>query len=158
MTMKKMLFALGAMAAFAFPATAQAQMVKAQDPKSLVSALQSAGYKAELTTDTGGDPMIRSSSGGTSFALFFYGCTENTDCATVQFYAGFSEPSNASLRSMNDWNRDNRFGRAYIADDGSARVEMDLDLDDGGISRELFVDNLEFWEIVMSKFEEYVGE
>lgn len=156
--MKKMLFALGAVAALALPATAQAQMVKAQDPKSLVSALQSAGYKAELTTDTSGDPMIRSASGGTAFTLFFYGCTDNEECATIQFYAGFSEPSNASLRAMNDWNRDNRFGRAYLADDGSARVEMDVDLDDGGVSRELFVDNLEFWEIVMSKFEDYVGE
>lgn len=155
--MKKMLFALGAIATFALSTTANAA-VRAQDPKSVVAALQSAGYKAELTTDSGGDPMIKSSSGGTSFAIFFFGCTDNKDCRTVQFYAGFTDPSNGSLRAMNDWNRDNRFGRAYISDDGSARVEMDVDLDDGGVPEMLFVDNVEFWEIVMSKFEEYVSK
>lgn len=156
--MKKMLFTLGAIATFAISATAQAQMVRPQDPKSLVSALQDAGYKAELTADSSGDPMIKSAAGGSNFTIFFYGCTDNKDCRTVQFYSGYSEPDNASLRAMNDWNRDNRFGRAYMADDGSARVEMDVDMDDGGISKLLFVDNLEFWEIIMSKFEDYIFE
>lgn len=156
--MKKMLFALGAVATFAISATASAQMVRPQDPKTLVGAMQDAGYKAELTADSAGDPMIRSSSGGSNFTIFFYGCTDNKDCRTVQFYAGWSDPDNASLRAMNDWNRDNRFGRAYLADDGSARVEMDVDMDDGGISRLLFQDNIEFWEIIMTKFEEYIYE
>ena len=34
---------------------------------------------------------------------------------------------------------------------------MDVDLDDGGLSRELFIDNLEFWVLVMSRFEDYIG-
>lgn len=156
--MKKLLFTLGAVATFAISATAQAQMVRAQDPRTLVSALQDAGYKAELTTDSGGDPMIKSSTGGDNFSIFFYGCTDNKDCRTIQFYAGWSDPDNVSLRSMNDWNRDNRFGRAYMADDGSARVEMDVDIDDGGISKLLFQDNIEFWEIIMTKFKDYIYE
>lgn len=156
--MKKMLFTLGAIATFAISATASAQMVRPQEPKTLVSALQDAGYKAELTSDSSGDPMIKSSTGGSNFTIFFYGCTDNKDCRTVQFYSGYNDPDNASLREMNDWNRDNRFGRAYTADDGSARVEMDVDMDDGGISKLLFIDNLEFWEIIMSKFEDYIYE
>ncbi len=57
---------------------------------------------------------------------------------------------------MNTWNTENRFGRAYVTDEGGARVEMDVDLDDGGISALLFQDNLEFWVLTMSKFEEYI--
>jgi hypothetical protein len=158
MVMNKLLVAIGAMATFAVPSIAQAQMVRPQAPATLVSALQDGGYKAELTKDDSGDPMIKSSSGGTSFSIFFYGCTDNKECSTVQFYAGFSDPNNASLRAMNDWNRDNRFGRAYLGDDGSARIEMDVDMDDGGISKLLFADNVEFWEVVMSKFEDYVNK
>lgn len=156
--MKKLMFVLAGAASLMVSVTAQAQMVRAQDPASVVRALQDAGYKADLSADSSGDPMIKSSSGGSNFSIFFYGCTDNEDCRTVQFYAGWSDPENASLRAMNDWNRDNRFGRAYVSDDGSARIEMDVDLDDGGMSRLLFQDNVEFWEVIMAKFKDYISE
>lgn len=147
---------LAGLAALALSGTAHAQMVRPQSPASVVKAMQDAGYRAELTKDDTGDPMIRSTSEGTTFAIFFYGCTENTDCRTLQFYAGYSDPTNASLADMNKWNTENRFGRAYVTDEGGARVEMDVDLDDGGISALLFQDNLEFWVLTMSKFEEFI--
>jgi hypothetical protein len=34
---------------------------------------------------------------------------------------------------------------------------MDVDLDDGGLSPDLFVDNLEFWTSVLPKFEKHIG-
>lgn len=135
---------------------AQAQMVTAQNPQSIVAALQGAGYKAELTKDKTGDPLIHSSSGGSNFAIFFYGCTRNTQCATIQFFAGYAE-AKATLSQMNDWNAKKRFGRAYVADTGAARVEMDVDLDDGGMSTKLFEDNLEFWVATMGAFEKHIG-
>lgn len=146
-------------AAFALVAvtgTAHAQMVTAQNPQSLVGALQSAGYKAELTKDPTGDPLIKSSSGGSNFAIFFFGCTKNVDCRTIQFFAGYGEKK-PTVAAMNDWNSKKRFGRAYVSDSGSARVEMDVDLDDGGVSRLLFVDNLEFWVLLMGEFEKHIG-
>jgi Putative bacterial sensory transduction regulator len=143
-------------ATFAFAGTAQAQMVTAKNPQSIVSALQNAGYKAELTKDGTGDPMIKSSSGGSSFAIFFFGCTKNVDCATIQLFAGYSDKK-VTLSQMNDWNSKKRFGRAYLADSGAARIEMDIDLDDGGLSAKLFEDNVEFWVVTMSAFEKHIG-
>ncbi len=143
-------------ASFLFAGTAHAQMVSAQNPQTIVSALQSAGYRAELDKDTTGDPMIRSSSGGSAFYVFFYRCTRNTDCRTVQFYAGFAD-ARPSLSQMNEWNSKNYFGRAYIRDNGSARLEMDIDLDDGGVSRAVFGNNLEFWVVLMGRFKSFVG-
>ncbi len=143
-------------AIFAFAGTAQAQMVTAKNPQSVVSALQNAGYKAELTKDGTGDPMIKSSSGGSSFAIFFFGCTKNVDCATIQLFAGYSDKK-VTLSQMNDWNSKKRFGRAYLADSGAARIEMDIDLDDGGLSTKLFEDNVEFWVVTMSAFEKHIG-
>jgi Putative bacterial sensory transduction regulator len=152
---RDLLFATAA--ATAFGASAQAQMVSAKDPQSVVSALQNAGYKAELSKDGTGDPLIRSSSGGRSFAIFFFGCTKNVDCATIQFFAGYTDRK-VTLNQMNDWNSKKRFGRAYVSDSGTARVEMDVDLDDGGISAKLFEDNVEFWVVTMSGFEKHIGD
>lgn len=143
-------------ALFSFSGTAQAQMVRAQDPSSVVRALQGAGYKAEMTKDEGGDPLIRSTSSGSNFAIFFFGCTKNVDCRTIQFFAGYDRDKSPSLSQMNDWNSRKRFGRAYVSDKGAARIEMDVDLDDGGISTKLFEDNLEFWVLLMAQFEKHI--
>jgi Putative bacterial sensory transduction regulator len=135
---------------------AQAQMVRGQDLQSVVSALQGAGYKAEVAKDDSGDPMIRSTSSGSNFAIFFFGCTKNADCRRVQFFAGYPRDKSPSLSQMNDWNSRKPFARAYISDKGAARLEMDLDLDDGGMSRPLFEDNLEFWTLLMAEFEKFI--
>lgn len=152
--MKKI--AIAAAALFAFSGTAHAQMVRAQDPASVVRALQGAGYKAEMTKDDTGDPLIRSTSSGSNFAIFFFGCTKNVDCRTIQFFAGYDRDKSPSLSQMNDWNSKKRFGRAYLSDKGAARIEMDVDLDDGGISTKLFEDNLEFWVLLMAQFEKHI--
>ncbi|UVO53160.1 YbjN domain-containing protein [Sphingomonas sp. SUN039] len=147
---------LAALGALVLGAAAQAEAISATSPQSIVSAMQNAGYKATLTKDNSGDPMINSSSGGSNFSVFFFGCTKNTDCRTVQFYAGYSDRK-PSLSQMNDWNSKKRFSRAYISDSGNARIEMDLDLDDGGMSTKLFEDNLEFWVAVMGAFEKHIA-
>jgi Putative bacterial sensory transduction regulator len=147
---------LVAMGALAFGGAAQAEAVSATNPQSIVNAMQSAGYKATLGKDNTGDPMIDSSSGGSKFTLFFFGCTKNVDCRTVQFFAGYTDRK-PTLSMMNDWNAKKRFARGYIADSGAARIEMDLDLDDGGMSTKLFEDNLEFWVTVMAAFEKHIA-
>jgi Putative bacterial sensory transduction regulator len=140
-------------AALGFGGAAQAQMVVSQNPQSVAAAMQAAGYRAELSADDSGDPMIRSTSSGTNFAVFFYGCTKNTACSTVAFAAAYGNPAKGNLAAINAWNSKARFGRGYLSDTGQARLEMDVDLDDGGISRLLFTDNLEFWVAVMASFE-----
>lgn len=148
---------LSALAAtFLFAGSAQAQMVRAQDPESIARTLQAMGYKAEMTKDDSGDPLIKSSSGGSNFAIFFFGCTKNVDCRTVQFFAGYTDRK-PTLARINEWNMNKRFGRAYISSSGSARVEMDVDLDDGGVSGKLFEDNVEFWVLLMGQFEKHIA-
>ncbi|MDB5673507.1 MAG: YbjN protein, partial [Sphingomonas bacterium] len=36
-------------------------------------------------------------------------------------------------------------------------LEMDVDLDDGGVSPALFIDNIEFWTSILGKFEGQIG-
>lgn len=138
---------------------ALAQQVTAKDPQSVSRALLAAGYQAEVKTDVEGDPMIVSASSGTKFGVFFYNCTNHLNCATVQFHAAFDMPPGKapSLERINSWNRSQRFGRAYLDKEGDPAIEMDLDLDDGGMSQALFVDNLEFWVSVLARFEKEIG-
>lgn len=152
----QLLFA--ATAAFA-AAPALAQQVTATDPQTVVQALSASGYQAQLTKDNSGDPMIRSSSSGSGFLIYFYNCTSGAACATVQFHASYDTTTESapSLETINKWNREQRFGRAYLDAQGDPAIEMDVDLDDGGMSQELFIDNLEFWVVVMARFEETIG-
>ena len=156
MTMKIRMMALAAFAA-AWAVPASAQTVRAQDPQSLVKALQGAGYQATLGTDKVGDPMITSGVSGTTFQIFFYNCTDHKDCATVQFHSGYDLNNPVSLERLNEWNRGQRFGRAYLDKDNDPILEMDVDLDDGGLSRLLFIDNIEYWASVLEKFEKHIG-
>ena len=148
-----------AMAAFAaaWALPAQAQMVRGQDPATLVRALQQAGYAAQLGTDKVGDPMITSGVSGTSFQIFFYNCTDHKACATVTFHSGYDLASSPGMDSINEWNRTKRFGRAYLDKENDPILEMDVDLDDGGLSPALFIDNIEFWASVLADFERHVG-
>jgi hypothetical protein len=141
--------------AWAFPA--QAQMVRAQDPDSLIRALQQGGYAAKLGTDKVGDPMITSGVSGTNFQIFFYNCTDHKACATVQFHSGYDLATPVSLERVNEWNQSQRFGRAYLDKEDDPILEMDVDLDDGGVAPLLFIDNIEFWASVLGNFEKHIG-
>jgi hypothetical protein len=154
--MKSKWLAIAAFAgAWALPA--QAQMVRAQDPATLVSALQKGGYAAKLGIDKVGDPMITSGVNGTTFQIFFYNCTANKNCATVSFHSGYDLKTSPGLERMNEWNRGQRFGRAYLDKEDDPILEMDVDLDDGGLSPALFIDNIEFWASILGNFEKHIG-
>ena len=145
-----------ALAASLVAVPARADEVRSDDPASLARVLQDMGYRAEVTRDSSGDPMIKSTTSGTDFAILFYGCKSNRNCTSVQFFAGFKDPDNGSLAAMNKWNADNRFGRAYQADSGSARIEYDLDLDVGGRSAALFRDNPEVFSSLVDRYRKSV--
>lgn len=147
------LLILAAAAALAAPAP---NMVRAQDPASLVSALQNAGYKAKLKADKLGEPMIESSVSGRNFVIYFYNCTDRKDCRTVQFDSGYNTTTPPSLEQINEWNRANRFGRAFLDKENDPILRMDIDLDDGGVSPDLFIDNVEFWAVVVNSFEKHI--
>jgi hypothetical protein len=134
-----------------------AGMVRAQDPTSIVRALQSGGYSAKLGVDKVGDPMVTSAVGGTTFQIFFYNCTNHKECATVQFHSGYDFNKPLPLETVNEWNRSQRFGRAYLDKENDPILEMDVDLDDGGLSPLLFIDNIEFWSTILGKFEQHIG-
>lgn len=129
------------------------------DVDQVAAALQRGGYTVEIK-ETKDGRFIRSTRGKENyeFSVFFYGCDANTtrNCKSVQLYAGFSPKTKPTLEALNAYASDNRWGRIYRDDDGDPVVEMDIDLEKGGMSEALFLDNLEYFEAVMDRFGEYV--
>jgi hypothetical protein len=149
--------AAGLAAALLFTAVpAQAQSVKASDPETVAAFLRSQGLTAKVTSADDGDPLIESSLGeNQKFSVYFYNCTDNVDCSTMQFYAGYTG-SDADVELLNTWNRTKRFGRAYIDSVGDPVMEMDIDLYGHGMSRELFSNNFDFWRALMGEFSDFI--
>lgn len=140
--------------AVATPAVADAQTVVA-DAASVADALRLTGYRADVSKSDDGDPLVRSGASGVNFAIVYYGCTKGAKCTTVQFYAGFSTKT-VTLAKINEWNTGHRFGRAYIDKEGDPCLEMDVDLDAGGMTRALFLDHVGVWDALLGSFATFV--
>lgn len=137
--MKKLGLGLAVLLGGALPAFAQ--NVIAENPAEMADVLRNFGYRAELTTDNGGDPKISSSSGGANFSIFFYGCTNSQNCDAISFSAAFDLDPGSNNDLMNQWNQKKRYTKAYLDDEQDPVIDMDIFLGDGGVS----IDNFRFW-------------
>lgn len=131
----------------------------ASDPGTFVAFLESHGRAPELTTDQIGDPMIIFQDNGADEYLLFYDCTDNADCLAVQFYAGYQMDSAVELDVLNAWNGGltRRFTRAFLGDDKTVSLEMDIATSRDGISERDFNDLLGLWLIRKGEFEGQIG-
>jgi hypothetical protein len=149
---------LGAVAgsmAFAAPVSAKNGVA---DVTHIADVMQRNGYSVEVKTDKDGSPLRSSRGKDTySFSIFFDGCAEGTmnDCKSVQFFSAFNPKTKPTLAALNEYARDNRWGRIYQDKEGDPVIEMDVDLEKGGMSEALFLDNLEYFEAVVGNFGEF---
>ena len=133
------------------------QIVDATDPSELVNIIQALGYRARLEVDGEGDPMIRSSVGGTQFAVVFYGCSEQHDgCQILLFKAGYELNEKVGMDVINNWNATRLFGRAYLDEVNDPWIELVLNVH-GGVTRQQFENTFEWWETSVGEFEDQIG-
>ncbi len=145
-----------AAACVASPAVAASNVVA--EIGQVADVMKRGGYSVEVKKEDGTD-YIRAKRGkdNYTFSVFFNGCAEGTmrDCKSVQFYSGFTPKSKPGLEAMNAYARDNRWGRVYLDKDGDPVIEMDVDLEKGGMPEVLFLDNIEYFEAVLDRFGEF---
>lgn len=139
------------------PVAVAGALVDAGDPEKLVSIIRSLGYRAELETDNVGDPLIRSSVGGTRFAIIFYGCDEAThdNCKLLLYKVGYDLTDGIDLEVVNQWNATELVGRAYRDDVNDPWLEMSWNLS-GGVSALNFESTFEWWEASVGRFERHI--
>lgn len=121
-----------------------------------VAWLQGAGYKAEILTrkDTSKSRYIGSASGGVNFYIDLYDC-KTTRCASLQFYSAFDKDKPLTAAKLNEWNKDNRYSRGYIDDEGDPYVEYDANLSPGG-TYEALEDDLQVWANSLDSFTTFI--
>lgn len=153
---KGMLFASIALAVSLVVGSATAletDLVDATDPDEIVNIARGYG-SATLGMDNVGDPQVTGRIDGNAYTIFFYGCTEGRDCTNLQFSSGWIS-DRVDMAMINDWNRSNRFARAYLDDEDDPIIEMDLNME-FGISRRNFDDTFGVWSALLSSFARYI--
>lgn len=154
--MKRVICGLAACAALFPAASAGAQNVTA-DAQRIAAVLQEAGYRAEIDGEA---PFryVMSGSSGLDFTIQLFGCNDaGDDCKTAMFVAWFEDSTPPSFEDLNHYNARRRWGRAFIDHEGDPTIEMDLDLEDGGVSPELFIDNVEYWDLALREFDLFLA-
>ena len=151
--MRELMIGLALMATA--PATSTADIgtiLDATDPETVLEIVRSHG-EAVLKKDGMGDPLIEGRVVDKDYRLVFYDCSEGRDCKSIMFSAVWDVPDLAETR-MADWNREQRFGKAYLDEDGRATVEMNVNLN-GGVTRANLDDTIGWWELILTKFPDY---
>lgn len=144
-----------AIASLAMATPAAAENVTA-DLDLIAKVLQEEGMQAKIEGDEG-NKYILSGLSGYTFQILPYGCNDaGADCKWVQFRAAFTPEKKPSLKDINQFAAENFFGRFYIDHEEDPVIEMDIDLEVGGMSRELFVDNIAYWDSIMVKYADFV--
>jgi len=146
---------LGGAVVLASAVSAQAQTVV--DGNAVDEILNVArGYgAATLEAQSSGDPQISGKIEGVTYQVFFMNCTENKDCEDLNFYAGFLD-NKQTLEVINAWNRDKRFGKAYLDADLDAVIEFDLNLEHG-VTRENLDAAFALWGLILDQYTTYIG-
>jgi hypothetical protein len=129
-------------------------LVDGSDPQLVLSAAGQFGT-AELRRDGLDDPLIRGQIDGKDYMVYFYGCERGADCTNLLFVARW-QSDHFNDKSMGDWNRKKRFGKAYLDDDGNPSVELSVNLRHG-VSRGNLVDTFDWWRLIMVEFADFFG-
>ncbi|MEQ8558990.1 MAG: YbjN domain-containing protein [Henriciella sp.] len=132
------------------------KLVDARDPEAIARILREQGYEAAIEKQENGAVEIQSKSGHANFWLYFHACTPHfTECEIITFSSGFDFETAQLPDIIGNWNA-TRFSKAYLDADGDPFVEFSVNMKDG-VTRENFVDTLDWFTMEMSAFIERIG-
>jgi hypothetical protein len=114
------------------------------------------GFQATLTTDSRGDPMIRSAAEGVNFLILFYGCRNNANCRSIQYVVSFRMNTPPSMADINRFNQTKSLGEASLSSEGQPRLSHFVALH-GGVSEANFLYVFGLWRDVLREFITHIG-
>ena len=166
----------------ALPSSAPVRAVTPQDMLILLDSLDIEARLVALPRNAGGraHPLgVAANTDGLYWDVVFYGCSGQgaalsaadvedgeslpeidlravSGCRDFALSAGFDLEFPVSVQTINRFNREHRFARAVLAEDGSPMIEMDVSLD-GGVSRDALEAEIAAWRALLLKFSRYIG-
>lgn len=112
------------------------------------------GYgAANIVIEDNGDPTIVGRLDGVRYVILFYGCSNGANCRDIQFRARWETDGPIRLELLNAWNRDWRFGKTYVDNEGLLVLEFDVNLY-GGVSQINLDDTLDWWRLTLATLTE----
>ncbi len=132
--------------------------VCASKPDTIVAALMDAGYRAKLGTDKDGDPTIASAANGYNYDIYFYGCEAHAKCDSIEFTVGFDPDPRYTNDLVNLWNRDKRFGYAYVNEKGEFWMRYDVTTAAGGLPAKNFADVIDWYQDRLGALRKFFDE
>lgn len=120
--------------------------------------IASKGGEVSPVQRNGAETYFTVKDGPMTWAIFFYGCEADV-CGDLQFGTVFSNPA-VTIDKVNDWNRDQRFLKAFYLPgengaDASAAVQYDLLIQPGGV--EQLNDPASVWVGLLQQFAAHIG-
>jgi hypothetical protein len=141
------------MALLFVPAAYADNIISAENPDAILNIAKGYG-SATLEKDSSNDPFITGRIDGTRYGIFFYGCSDGKECDDILFAAAWGGVK-VSMDDINAWNRDKKFGKAFLDKDGDPRLEMPVNLDYGVTQRNLD-DTFYWWAKALAVFKKDV--
>jgi len=155
--MKKVLTALGAVAALFWVGGAAAQSLGAVTADQLESVLGAADLNPNMMADSQtGAPVAAGRAGDFGFYVRALSCSgAPASCETLVFFANFKlgrSVTEGDYRIVNSFNDSQVFGRAYVLE-GTDEVGVDYVIElGGGVSEAHLSQNISRWADVISAF------
>jgi putative sensory transduction regulator len=112
----------------------------------IVHEIKTLGYAATVDQDDSGDPRVNTAVDGHKWQIYFYDCGQGAladrHCQSFQFFADNSMPKPVPAQTINRWNKEYRYAKAYLqqgnnpgcpaARSCAARIEIDVLMDETG--------------------------
>ncbi|KQN03746.1 YbjN domain-containing protein [Sphingomonas sp. Leaf25] len=128
-----------------------------RQPGNVVSALQAAGYKAQLKLNKAGEPFIESATNGDPFTIDFYECDGLKDCKSMQFSSWYKKEPIFTPAVANEWNAKRRFLKVAVDSDGDMRQFLDATVV-GGMSQAQFAEVVQWYSDMDGMFATFLKE
>jgi hypothetical protein len=131
-------------------------LIDVSDATGVAAALQQLGYRAQVETDSAGDPVIRSAAEGRRFSVQFYGCVQGAACTALMFVVAIDVDRPADPAAVNAWNRDQILGKVYTDQEGDPFLEHYVPAR-GGIAHDSFEHTVSLWARQLGRFFDQFG-
>lgn len=152
MNIGKFLVACGILSVFTQASWAE-NLITAKNPGAILNVAKGYG-SATLKKDSRNDPLIVGRIDNTRYSVIFQGCKANRDCKEITISAAWGGVK-VSMSEINAWNRDKKFGKAYLDNDGDPTLEMTINLK-YGVSQENLDDTFDWWVKALDGFKKQV--
>lgn len=145
-----------AVLAFALPASAKPLGNAGITRGEMAAFLKSKGYPVTATKDDNGLSILKSTAAGVNFDVYFFDCNAAERCQAMQFAAGWTVTTPVNKDTLNKWNEEHRYMRAYVQSGGALYGEVDMIVAPGG-STDLIESYRLHWETLLGKFKAAFG-